>query len=393
MNPIDDKHLIKVTPRPNLIMVKGQGSHLWDNHGKQYLDFVQGWAVNALGHSSPELRDAVAKQAELLVTPSPAFHNVPQLRLAARLTELTGLDQAHFSSSGAEANEVAVKLARKWGKVAKNGAYEIITTHDSFHGRTLAMMAASGKPGWDALFPPVFAGFRKVPFGDVASVSQAMSPHTVAIMVEPIQGEAGVVVPPQGYLKALRQLADDSGVLLILDEIQTGIARTGTLFAYQAERILPDILTLGKGLGAGFPISATLAALKACCFDYGDQGGTFNGNPLGTAVANSVLDVVCQADFLANVSRVGEHLEYALNQLAARMNFKQVRGKGLLWAVDLGSEIAFAVRDACLQNGLIVNAARPAILRFMPSLRVTAAEVDAAIDLLEASLTSVLAAA
>ena len=393
MNPVDDKHLMKTTPRPDLVMVKGRGSHLWDNSGRQYLDFVQGWAVNALGHSSPELRDAIARQAELLVTPSPAFHNAPQLKLAARLSELTGLHQVHFSSTGAEANEVAVKLARKWGKLHRNGAHEIITTHDSFHGRTLAMMAASGKPGWDDLFPPVPAGFRKVPFGDVPPVAQAISAQTVAIMVEPIQGEAGVVVPPPGYLRALRQLADDSGVLLIFDEIQTGIARTGTLFAYQAERVLPDILTLGKGLGAGFPISATLAQSKACCFDYGDQGGTFNGNPLATSVANSVLDVVCSADFLANVTCVGRRLEQGLTEIAVGMNFKQVRGKGLLWAVDLGGDIAFAVRDACFQRGLIVNAARPAILRFMPSLRVTAAEVDEAMGMLEASLSSVLAAA
>jgi acetylornithine/N-succinyldiaminopimelate aminotransferase len=238
----------------------------------------------------------------------------------------------------------------------------------------------------------MLAGFRKVPFGNLSSVAQAINPQTVAIMVEPIQGEAGVVVPPQGYLKALRQLADDSGVLLILDEIQTGIARTGTLFAYQAESILPDILTLGKGLGAGFPISATLAKSKACCFDYGDQGGTFNGNPLGTSVANSVLDVVCQAEFRSQVLRVGQCLAKGLAELTARMNFKQVRGRGLLWALDLGSDIAFAVRDACLERGLIVNAARPAILRFMPSLRVTPAEVDEALDLLEASLASVLAA-
>ena len=393
MNTIDDNHLMKVTPRPDLVMVRGCGSHLWDNNGRQYLDFVQGWAVNALGHSSPEVRDAIAGQAELLVTPSPAFHNAPQLKLAARLSELPGLDQAHFSSTGAEANEVAAKLARKWGQLHRNGAYEIITTHDSFHGRTLAMMAASGKPGWDNLFPPMLAGFRKVRFGDVSSVAKAISAQTVAIMVEPIQGEAGVVVPPPGYLSALRQLADDSGVLIIFDEIQTGIARTGTLFAHQAERVLPDILTLGKGLGAGFPISATLAKSTACCFDYGDQGGTFNGNPLATSVANSVLDVVCSADFLANVTCVGQRLEQGLTEIAVRMNFKQVRGKGLLWAVDLGSEVAFAVRDACFQHGLIVNAARPAILRFMPSLRVTTAEVDEAMDILDASLSSVLAAA
>ncbi len=393
MNPINDQYLMKVTPRPDVVMVKGEGSYLWDNRGRKYLDFIQGWAVNALGHGSRLLREAIVNQADVLVTPSPAFHNAPQLELAKRLSKLTGLDQAHFSSTGSEANEVAVKLARKWGKTRRNGAFEIITTHNAFHGRTLAMMAASGKPGWDQLFPPMPAGFRRLDYGDATAIAQAIRPHTVAVMVEPIQGEAGVIIPPNGYLKALRQLADASGILLIVDEIQTGMGRTGALFAYQTDHILPDVLTLGKGLGAGFPISATLARQHACCFDFGDQGGTFNGNPLAAAVANAVVAAMTQDGFLANVEELGRYFERRLWDLAENLNLRHVRGKGLLWAVDLGCDLAIAVRDSAFERGLIINAARPSVLRFMPSLLVTIPEIDEAIDCLDQSLTAVLAVA
>jgi len=392
MNPIDDQYLMNVTSRPQVVMTHGKGSYLWDNCGKKYLDFIQGWAVNALGHCPAELCEALVIQAQLLVTPSPALHNAPQLELAKRLAELSGLDQTHFSSTGAEANEVAVKLARKWGRTQGNGAYEIITTHGAFHGRTLAMMAASGKPGWDRLFPPAPGGFRHVAYGDVAAAAQAITSHTVAIMVEPIQGEAGVVVPPRGYLRELRQLADDHNILLIFDEIQTGMGRTGTLFAYQAHQVLPDILTLGKGLGAGFPISATLAREQVCCFEQGDQGGTFNGNPLAAAVANTVLTSVTAPGFLAHVIEMGSYLHERLWKLAETRKFKQIRGKGLLWAVDMGSDIAAAVRDTAFEQGLIINAARPSVLRLMPSLRVTVEEIDEAIACLDESLTSVTAA-
>lgn len=239
MDTTDDQYLMKTTPRPDVVMVRGKGSYLWDSSGKRYLDFVQGWAVNALGHAPDVLRQAAIEQTSLLVTASPAYHNAPQLKLAKRLCALTGLDQAHFSSSGAEANEVAVKLARKWGRLHKNGAYEIVTTHNAFHGRTLAMMAASGKPGWDELFPPLPAGFRHVKYGDVSAVAAALSSQTVAIMVEPVQGEAGVVVPPGGYLNELRQLADQAGILLIVDEIQTGLGRTGPHLPFRARRSTP----------------------------------------------------------------------------------------------------------------------------------------------------------
>lgn len=393
MNPSNEKYLMKITPRPDAVMVRGQGSYLWDHRGKKYLDFIQGWAVNALGHGSREVSEALMVQSQTLVTPSPAFHNAPQLKLAERLCTLTALDEAHFSNSGAEANEVAVKLARKWGQRHKPGAFEILTTHNAFHGRTLAMMAASGKPGWDELFPPKTPGFRRVAYGNVAAMREAISEDTVAIMVEPIQGEAGVIVGPSGYLQALRELADDAGLLLIVDEIQTGIGRTGALFAYQDEGVLPDILTVGKGLGSGFPISATLARSRACCFDVGDQGGTFNGNPLGASVANAVLDTVLSHGFLAQVRQSGQRLRAKLEELQSSLGFCEVRGKGLLVAAEFATNIAARVKDAAFERGLLVNAARPSILRFMPSLRVTAEEIDEACVLLSESLASIVAAA
>lgn len=383
MKPINDKHLMKITQRPEAVMVRGEGSYLWDHHGKKYLDFIQGWAVNALGHAPPELQMALTQQSQLLVTPSPAFHNAPQLELAELLATLSGLDQVHFSNSGAEANEVAVKLARKWGQLHRNGAYEIVTTHDAFHGRTLAMMAASGKPGWDRLFPPLPPGFRKVRYGDASAMADAIGPHVAAIMVEPIQGEAGCVVPPPDYLKQLRKLADEHDVLLILDEIQTGMGRTGSLFAYQSQGVEPDILTVGKGLGAGFPVSATLAKSRASCFQLGDQGGTFNGNPLGTAVGREVVKVVSQPEFLERVNVLGRYLKDRLEHMTRSWHGASIRGRGLLWGVELGAPRACEIRDAAFEMGLIVNAARPSILRLMPSLRVTEAEIDEAVATLE----------
>ena len=240
----------------------------------------------------------------------------------------------HFTNSGAEANEAALKLARKWGRLHRGGAHQIITTLGSFHGRTLALMAASGKPGWDALFPPVMPGFVKVPYGDVAAVRAQIGPETVAVMVEPIQGEAGVVVPPDGYLAGLRRLCDEHGLLLICDEVQTGMGRTGTLFAFEREQAQPDILTLGKGLGGGVPISAVLANERASCFVPGDQGGTYNGNPLMVAVARTIFDVVSRAEFLATVRARGRYLEQRLAPLCAEHGLA-LRGRGLLWALVL----------------------------------------------------------
>jgi len=375
--------LMEITVRPEPVMVRGEGSWLFDDAGRRYLDFVQGWAVNSLGHAPAVIRDALAVQSSRLLSPSPAFHNAPQLALATELTRHCALDRVFFCSSGAEANEGAIKLARKWGRVNRGGACEIVTTHGAFHGRTLATMAASGKAGWDDLFPPVVPGFRKVPFGDVDAVDAAITADTVAVLVEPIQGEAGVVVPPPGYLRDLRALTSRRGVLLLLDEIQTGMGRTGPLFAHQAEDVRPDVMTLGKGIGGGVPLAALLAREDVCCFAPGDQGGTFNGNPLMTAVGLAVTRTIADEAFRERAARVAARLSEGLESLSRRTGCLGVRGAGFLLALRLPRPVAGDIARACFDAGLVVNAPRPELLRFMPALTVRADEVDAMLALLE----------
>ena len=381
MHPECSDYLMPITHRPSVVMDHGQGSFLWDEEGRRYLDLLQGWAVNSLGHAPSELIEVITQQAGRLLTPSPALHNRPQLELARQLCLLAGMQQAHFATTGAEANEAALKLARKWGRLHRRGAYEIVTTQDSFHGRSLALMAASGKPGWDAMYPPNVPGFVKVPYGDVPAVRAAIRASTVAILVEPVQGEGGVVVPPTGYLRALRELCDQHDMLLILDEVQTGIGRTGTLFAFEQEGIKPDVLTLGKGLGAGIALSAVLANARASCFEPGDQGGTFNGNPFGSAVALQVLAIVAQPAFLSEVVRVGAMFRAGLEELAGELG-GTIRGRGLLLAWVLDRDIGTQFVDRARELGLLINAARPNILRFMPSLRLRPEEVELALHLL-----------
>ena len=362
--------------RPPPLMVRGRGSWMWDAEGRRYLDFIQGWAVNCLGHTPALLRRTLAAQARTLVNCSPAFLNDQQVALCQALAEVAGLAQVFLASSGAEANEGAIKLARKWGQLHRKGAATIITTDNAFHGRSLATMAASGKPGWDTMFPPPIAGFRKVPFGALDAVEAAIDESTAAVMVEPIQGEAGVVVPPPGYLAGLRALTRDRGILLIFDEVQTGVGRTGTLFAWQHEDARPDILTLGKGIGAGMPLAALLASQQASCFSPGEQGGTYSGTPLLSAVGLAVLTTVKEPAFLARVQDRGAHLEAELRRLAKTHGCPEVRGRGLLWALALPSPKAEAVvRAAREEENLLLNAPRPNLLRFLPSLTVTRAEI------------------
>lgn len=387
-NPIDQKCLMNIVERPHAIMVRGTGSYLWDDSGQQYLDFVQGWAVNSLGHAPREVATTLARQAELLLTPSPAFHNGPQLALAQRLCKLSGLAAATFCSSGAEAVETAIKICRKWGRVHRSGAYEIISTRNAFHGRTIAAMAASGKPGWQDLFPPYPEGFRKVDFGDISAMERAVGKDTVAILVEPIQGEAGAVTPDSSYLKNLRELADQRELLLVFDEVQTGIGRTGSLFAFEQAGVLPDVVTLGKGLGAGVPLSAVLVNERANVFVPGDHGGTFNGNPLMAAVGCAVLDVVTSDGFLETVRARADELRRGLAQIERELG-GYVRGAGLLVALVLDAPIAERVRDQCFSAGLLVNAARPDVLRFMPQLRVQSAEISAMLRTLTRCLSNV----
>ncbi len=379
----DTAALMQIANRPAIVFTHGEGSWLTDRNGKRYLDFVQGWAVNCLGHSPRPLLQALGDQAARLINCSPAFYNDAMLELAGALTAASGLDQVFFANSGAEANEGAIKLARKWGGLHRDGAYEIITTDGGFHGRTLATMSASGKAGWEVLFAPKVPGFPKVPLNDIAAVAAAITDNTVAVMLEPIQGEAGVIPADDGYLKDLRQLTRERGILLILDEIQTGMGRTGTLFAYQQVGITPDILTLGKGMGGGLPLAALLAHEDVCCFAHGDQGGTFNGNPLMTAGGLAVLTELTKPGFLDQVIETGNHLKTGLTALAARHGFGALRGKGLLLALDLRRPIGPAITAAALDAGLLLNAPRPDSLRFMPALTVTADEVDRMLEILD----------
>jgi acetylornithine/N-succinyldiaminopimelate aminotransferase len=384
--------LMDITARPKAVFVRGEGSYLWDDSGKRYLDFVQGWAVNCLGHSPNVVADALAAQAHRLITPSPAYYNDMGLKLAKALVDNSCFDQVFFTNSGAEANEGAIKLARKYGSLHKGGAFEIITFEDSFHGRTLATMSASGKKAFEPLFEPKVSGFRKAKPNDLASIRQLMNANTVAVMLEPIQGESGVWPATDDFLRQLRGLTEQHGLLLIVDEIQTGMGRTGRLFHYEHAGIRPDIMTLGKGIGGGVPLGALLATQKASCFEHGDQGGTFNGNPLMCAVGVAVLEEVARPTFLNAVVDAGLFLEGELQKLSARHGLGEVRGRGLLLALDLKLPMGTAIVAHGLDKGLLLNSPRPDALRFMPALNVTRAEILEMIDQLDAILTQIGAA-
>jgi len=384
--------LMNITARPPTVFVRGEGSYLWDDTGKRYLDFIQGWAVNCLGHSPPQIADALAAQAKLLLTPSPAFYNGTSLKLAKALTDHSCFDQVFFTNSGAEANEGAIKLARKYGALHKNGAYEIITFEGGFHGRTLATMSASGKKAFEPLFEPKVSGFPKARLNDLASVKRLINDKTIGVMLEPIQGEAGVWPATDQFLRDLRALTKEHGLLLIFDEIQTGMGRTGKLFHYEHAGIEPDIMTLGKGIGGGVPLAALLATAAASCFEHGDQGGTFNGNPLMCAAGLAVLQCVGTPDFLKSVADTGLFLASELQRISARHGLGEVRGRGLLLALDLKHPIGASIVAQALADGVLLNSPQPDALRFMPALNVTREEITEMIEGLDAILTKMGAA-
>jgi acetylornithine/N-succinyldiaminopimelate aminotransferase len=368
---------------------------LTDHRAKRYLDFVQGWAVNCLGHAPDCIHDALSAQAKKLINPSPAFYNAPAVELAALLTKHSCFDRVFFGSSGAEANEGAVKLARKWGKVHRNAKgesrYEIITFNHGFHGRTIAMMSASGKAGWDTIFAPQVPGFPKAELNDIASVEKLVTDRTVAVMLEPVQGESGVIPATREFMQALRKLTQERGLLLIVDEVQTGMGRTGELFAYQLSGVEPDIMTLGKGIGGGVPLSALLCKEEVACFEPGDQGGTYTGNPLMAAVGVAVTRELLQPGFLDQVQEAGAYLGAALNRLSDRHRLQGERGEGLLRALKLGKDIGGKVVEAARDmgpEGLLLNSPRPDLLRFMPALNVTHDEIDRMIAMLSQVLVS-----
>jgi acetylornithine/N-succinyldiaminopimelate aminotransferase len=383
--------VMDIASRPPVVFVSGQGSWLTDSDGRRYLDFIQGWAVNCLGHSPRPIIEAMARQAETLINCSPAFYNDRMIQLSDMIAGHSGLHQVFLANSGAEANEGAIKLARKFGSKYRDGAYEIITMDHGFHGRTLATMAASGKAQWEPLYEPKVPGFVKVPLNDLAAVEAALTPRTVAVMLEPIQGEAGVFEATIPFLRGLRALTREKGLLLILDEIQTGIGRTGRMFGFEHAGTTPDIMTLAKGLGGGVPLAALVAHRDVCCFEYGDQGGTFCGNPLMAAAGCAVIEEVSKPGFLERVTQAGAYLADGLSALSQTHGCGSVRGQGLLLALDLKRDVSAAVVELARQHGLLINGPCPDALRFMPALTVSDAEIDGMIGILDTVLRDVMA--
>ena len=391
---INTQSVMFVTKRPDIEMVSGQGSWLVDNHGRRYLDFLQGWAVNCLGHSDPGMLAALNAQASKVINPSPAFYNQPMIELADLLTKHSCFDKVFFANSGAEANEGAIKLARKWGRMHKDSAFQIITFDHSFHGRTLATMSASGKPGWDTMFAPQVNGFPKADLNDIASVERLINDKTVAVMLEPVQGEGGVIPASKAFMQQLRALTKAHNVLLIVDEVQSGCGRTGELFAYQLSGIEPDIMTLGKGIGGGVPLAALLCTDAVAVFEPGDQGGTYCGNPLMTAVGVNVIGQITAPGFLDDVKAKGQYLKEQLLKLSDKHHLDGERGEGLLRALQLGSDMGNELVERARTmgpTGLLINAPRPNLLRFMPALNVTRAEIDQMISMLDEVMAAEIA--
>lgn len=381
---LNAQYLCTTYARFPVAFVRGQGCRLWDAEGKAYLDFFASLAVMNLGQCHPAVVKAVYEQVSTLTHISNLHHTVPQARLAELLCNNSFADKVFFCNSGAEANEAAIKLARKFGTDKRDGRYEIITTLGSFHGRTMAAISATGQEKVRQGFAPLLEGFRYVPFDDLNATEAAISERTVAILVEPIQGEGGVNIPKPGYLKSLRALCDHHGLLLILDEVQTGMGRTGKLFAYQHEDVTPDIITLAKALGGGIPIGAMLArGTVAESFNLGSHGSTFGGNAVACAAGIAVMNTLLNDGVLENSRAMGEYFLSKLNGLKAKFSFiKEVRGRGLILGAELDREGA-AITDACLREGLLINCTVGKVLRFIPPLIVTKAEIDEGFTIIE----------
>jgi acetylornithine/N-succinyldiaminopimelate aminotransferase len=387
---LEQKYYVQTVRRQPVVIIRGQGSRVWDADGKEYIDLIGGWAVNTLGHCHPVITQAITEQAATVVQTSNQFYTIPQILLAQLLVEHSCLDRVFFGNSGAEANEGAIKLARKYGKEKRGGAYEIITAYRSFHGRTLTALAATGQPHYQEPFVPLPPGFIHVNYDDVEAIKNATTDKTVAVMLEPIQGEGGVNVPAADYLPQVRAWCNQQGILFILDEVQTGIGRLGSLFGYQEYGVEPDVMTLAKGLGCGVPIGAFLSKEFCSVLAPGDHGSTFGGNPLTTAAAYAGTKYVIEQGIPAYVKQMEKYLFAHLQALKERFSFvTEVRGKGLLAALEFESDIAGQVLTHANAAGVLVNAVKPTALRLMPSLTITATEVDEGISRLEQALKNI----
>lgn len=379
------KYIMNTYKRLPLFIVKGRGNRVYDAEGKEYLDFVSGLAVNNIGHCNPRVTVAFQKQAQRLVHTSNLFYTEPQVKLAKLLVENSFADKVFFCNSGAEANEAAIKLIRKYSSEKETGRCEIITALDSFHGRTMATLTATGQDKFHKGFEPLVPGFSYVPFNDIAAVEKAINDKTAAVMIEPIQGEGGVNIPDRDYLKRLREICDLNGILLALDEVQTGIGRTGKLFAYQHTGIEPDIMTLAKGLGGGLPIGAMLAKDHvASAFTPGTHASTFGGTPLVCSAAVEVMKILTEDEIiLDNCRRMGSYLVDELNNLKLKYPdiIKDIRGKGLLIGMELNIAGEDVVRE-CLKKGAIINCTMERVLRFLPPLDISQPDIDKVIETL-----------
>jgi acetylornithine/N-succinyldiaminopimelate aminotransferase len=375
---------VGVYARFPVAFVKGSGARLWDADGKEYLDFFSGLAVNNLGHAHPAVVAAVSEQAGRLFHTSNVYYSEPASRLGRMLVDRSFADRVFFSNSGAEANEAAIKLARKFGADHRGGRYELLTVLGSFHGRTLATLSATAQEKYQRGFQPLVPGFRYVAYGDAKAMTEAVRDETIGILIEPIQGEGGVVVPPDGYFRELRELCDRKGMLLLFDEVQTGIGRTGSLFAYEQLGIEPDIMTLAKALGGGLPIGAMLAKGEiAAALGPGTHGSTFGGNPVSCAAGVAVLETLADGSLLANVRRQGERIVARMRALAKRLAMiKDVRGRGLILGIELDRD-GRPVVAAALERGLVVNCTNERVIRLLPPLVLTDEDTDRGLDVLE----------
>ena len=387
---VESQYYMFVVRRQPVVIVKGEGTKVWDVDGKEYLDFTSGWAVNNAGHANEAIAAAISEQARTLLQTSNQFYTIPQLQLAEILVENSALDKVFFCNSGAEANEGAMKLARRYGAKNKNGAFEIVTALNSFHGRTMANVSATGQPHYQELFQPIPPGYSHVAFGDIEELRGAITDNTVAVMVEPVQAEGGVNIPPEGYLENVRELCDQEGLLLIFDEVQTGMGRLGSLFGYEKFGVEPDIMTLAKGLGGGVPIGAFMAKDDACAFEPGDHGSTFGGNALTCAAAYASTKYIIDNDVSGNAAAMEAHMAEGLANLQSKYSqIQEVRGMGLLWAVLFESDIGPDVVANCNAEGLLTNPLRPNAVRLMPPLTVSKEEIEQAMERLDAAIGAV----
>ena len=386
---LEEKYYAQTVRRQPIVLVRGEGTRVWDAEGKEYLDFTAGWAVTNLGHCHPAMVQAIQEQAATLIQTSNQFFTIPQLKLAQSLIENSCLDRVFFGNSGAEAVEGALKLARKYGKANRDGAYEVITAFNSFHGRTLTTIAATGQPHYQEAFQPLTPGYVHVDYDDVEAIIAATTEKTAAVMLEPIQGEGGVNIPADDYLQRVRKWCDEQGLLLILDEVQTGLGRLGSLFGYQEYGVEPDVITLAKGLGGGVPIGAFMSKEHCMALEPGDHGSTYGGNALTTAAAYASTQFIIDNDVPAKAKAMGAHLMAALENLKSSHGvISEVRGRGLLIALEFNEDVAADVLTNANASGVLLNMVKPNTLRFMPPLNITAEEIDEGVARLETAISN-----